>query len=89
MKASDPARYSYSFLIANNLNAYPMKKLIGTIVLAATIPQLLLAHEGHGFTNGHSALHYVAEPYHALVFLTVVAGIAGLLYRFRKQSRKS
>lgn len=66
-----------------------MKKTIVTIVLATAIPQLLLAHEGHGFTNGHSALHYMAEPYHALFLLTAVAGITGLIYHLRKQSRKS
>jgi hypothetical protein len=67
-----------------------MKKAIATIVLSGlALPQLLLAHEGHGFTQGHSALHYIAEPFHALVFLIVVAGIAGLIYHFRKQSRKS
>jgi hypothetical protein len=82
-------RQQQSFHIVKT-NAFPMKKSIATTVLALTaLPQLLLAHEGHGFTQGHSALHYIAEPFHALVLLTVVAGIAGLIYRFRKQSRKS
>jgi hypothetical protein len=65
-----------------------MKKTIAIIIMAVAIPQLLLAHEGHGFTNGHSALHYMTEPYHALVLLTVVAGITGLIYRLRKQARQ-
>lgn len=67
-----------------------MKKTIATILLALVIPQLLLAHEGHGFTESHRVLHYIIEPYHALVFLTAVAGFAGLVYRFfRKQPCKS
>jgi hypothetical protein len=66
-----------------------MKKSITSVLLAITVlPQVVLAHEGHGFTQGNSAMHYIAEPFHALVFLTVVAGIAGLIFHFRKQFRK-
>jgi hypothetical protein len=67
-----------------------MKKTMAAItVVGMALPQLLLAHEGHGFTESHSSLHYIVEPYHALVLLTVVAGVAGLIYRFRKHTRKS
>ncbi len=76
-------------LIQLNEKTLTMKR---TIALATTallaLPASLLAHEGHGHTEGSSPLHYVAEPYHAAIFLLAVALIVGIGWRLSKRWRK-
>jgi len=59
------------------------------LLIFALTPTVLFAHEGHGFTKGNSPLHYLAEPFHAVVLLVAVSAIAGVVYYFRKQQKKS
>lgn len=63
-----------------------MKSLL---LLASTIfPALLMAHPGHGETEGFSFLHYLTEPMHALITLgAIVAVYAGIRYfRSKKEN---
>jgi hypothetical protein len=51
----------------------------------------LLAHPGHGVTQGDSAVHYLIEPLHiGPVLLLIAAGIATALWfqRLRLQARR-
>jgi len=54
--------------------------------LLALIPNLALAHPGHGHTDPTSWTHYLTEPVHvALLSAAVVAGF--VLVRARKRAR--
>lgn len=52
-------------------------------------PFLLKAHEGHGHTDGFTVKHYIVEPEHILVGITVIfAAIATSVYLSKKTSSK-
>ena len=62
------------------------------IVLSAILVSLataaeILAHPGHGSTEGNSLVHFITEPVHILSFVaTVAVGIViTLWYRARKK----
>lgn len=62
------------------------------IVLSAIMVSLattaeILAHPGHGSTEGNSLVHFITEPVHILSFVAMVAvGIVTTLwYRARKK----
>lgn len=66
-----------------------MKRLAYAICLMiAFIPGFVLAHPGHGETEGFSIIHYFIEPMHAVITLSVVA-VAYLLYRSFKNKKQS
>jgi hypothetical protein len=67
-----------------------MKQLMKMqVFIIALAPTSLFAHEGHGHIPGSHPLHYMAEPFHVLVFLVAVSAIAGLAYHLRKRKAKS
>ncbi len=46
----------------------------------------LLAHAGHGHTEGQSLLHYLVEPAHLPFTLATAAVVAGLIiWRVRRR----
>jgi hydrogenase/urease accessory protein HupE len=49
------------------------------LLAALAVPASLLAHPGHGETDGFSIIHYFTEPMHAIIavglMVTVYAGI--------------
>lgn len=55
---------------------YVVKALISITVLFFITQTTLFAHPGHGDTSGHSLLHYLTEPMHAMVLGAVVLMIA-------------
>ncbi|MCC5932964.1 MAG: hypothetical protein LAT75_00540 [Candidatus Cyclonatronum sp.] len=46
-----------------------------------------LAHPGHGDTEGHSLMHYLTEPMHAIVLLSVVL-MVGLSFGWMMAKRR-
>ncbi len=57
-----------------------------TACLLTTGP--VLAHPGHGITEGDSAVHYLLEPVHAApVILLLIGGIGLGLWRKRRNDR--
>jgi hypothetical protein len=67
-----------------------MKKLMKIqVFIFALAPTALFAHEGHGHIPGGNPLHYLAEPFHALVLLVAISAIAGVVYHLRNRYKKS
>lgn len=67
-----------------------MKSLWIALVSSLTAGTMLLyAHPGHGDTHGHSLIHYLMEPMHAMVLAAVVLMIAGSCtwYLIRKKNK--
>jgi hypothetical protein len=69
-----------------------MKKRVILTVLSAILVSLasatqVLAHPGHGITEGNSLVHFLTEPVHIISFIAVVAfgAITVLWYRARKK----
>ncbi len=51
------------------------------ILIATSLPVWLLAHPGHGETEGFSIIHYFTEPMHAIITVgAMVALYAGIRY---------
>jgi H+/gluconate symporter-like permease len=69
-----------------------MIKKYTLIVLSAILMSLvnvteLLAHPGHGITEGNSLVHFITEPVHIISFFAVLAvgAVIVLWYRTRKK----
>lgn len=62
---------------------------ISFILLLITGTKLLMAHPGHGATDGHSLIHYLTEPMHATILIAVIIMILSsatwLILRKRKK----
>lgn len=57
--------------------------------MSITMPVAILAHPGHGETEGFSIIHYFAEPLHAIITVTAIITLyAGMRY-FRSKKEKS
>lgn len=69
-----------------------MKKSVKQAVMsaaAALSPFFAMAHEGHGHTDGFTIKHYLVEPEHILVGITVIfAAIATGVYLSKKAQAK-
>jgi len=68
------------------------RKIFLTAILIILVNQAsLFAHSGHGETAGHSLLHYLTEPIHAIILGTVVFLIATsctwLIFRMKKRAK--
>jgi hypothetical protein len=65
-----------------------MKKfMIAFILFVSCMPLVSLAHPGHGDTEGFSITHYIVEPIHLLVSITVLSAVA-LYIRHLSRNRK-
>lgn len=51
--------------------------LVSSIIFFVFGNIALMAHPGHGATDGHSIIHYLTEPMHAMVLAAIVLMIAG------------
>ena len=71
---------------------YFRKILPAAILIYIFNPTTLFAHPGHGDSAGHSLLHYLTEPMHAMVFGAVVLMIAmssiWLILRIKKRAEE-
>ena len=71
---------------------YFRKIFLASILLFIMNQTTLLAHPGHGDTGGHSLLHYLTEPMHAMVLGAVVLMIAmsstWLILRMKKRAQE-
>ena len=67
-----------------------MRLIACCLVACLTTTGSLLAHPGHGITDGQSAVHYLIEPEHiAPAILLLIAGLGtGLWLRKRRNSLK-
>lgn len=54
-------------------------KLMAAIAL--TIPFSVMAHPGHGETEGFTIIHYFAEPVHATLTAVLLAGVIFSAYK--------
>jgi hydrogenase/urease accessory protein HupE len=64
-----------------------MYHLLASLVFLAA-PATVLAHPGHGETEGFSVIHYFTEPVHAVVTILAIAAVITLVgYARRRQSR--
>ena len=61
-----------------------MRKAI-SLASAVAVPNLAMAHTGHGTSDGNSLLHDLSEPLHLIVLLT--AALLLLLLRRRPSLR--
>ena len=55
------------------------------LLFALTTASELLAHDGHGQTEGGSLLHYVSEPFHTTALLLIVATIVACLLMVQRR----
>lgn len=63
------------------------------IVLSAILMSLataaeILAHPGHGTTEGSSLIHFISEPIHILSFVAFVAVGIGITLWYRARKKK-
>lgn len=59
-----------------------MKKL--SILFAAMLPFITMAHPGHGETEGFTIKHYMVEPEHVLLVLLTMAVVIFFLGRSKE-----
>jgi uncharacterized sodium:solute symporter family permease YidK len=63
-----------------------MKKIISLFCLLALLaPFTVLAHPGHGETDGFTITHYFVEPIHAVASIGIIASV---VFFIRYQNRK-
>jgi len=65
-----------------------MKNIIKslTVIAVAGVSQVALAHPGHGLEGGSFSLfHYLLEPEHLMVLLTVVVGVGFTVKKVTKR----
>ncbi|MBK5270682.1 MAG: hypothetical protein JJE22_06680 [Bacteroidia bacterium] len=66
-----------------------MKKFAFIVMIVLLLPVSLLAHPGHGGTDGFSITHYFVEPEHAITTVSFIVLFAGVVYyRWKKAKSK-
>jgi len=66
-----------------------MKKVITALSLFfMALPNIVLAHPGHGETEGFTITHYFIEPVHAIVSIVIVAALV-VYIRHLKRNRQT
>jgi hypothetical protein len=72
---------------------YFIKLILTTILVFVINCTSLYAHPGHGHTDGHSLIHYLMEPMHAMIFGAVVLMIAFsstyLILKMKKRAKEN
>jgi membrane protein DedA with SNARE-associated domain len=66
-----------------------MKKFSLMSIAAVLLPVLIMAHPGHGDTDGYSIIHYLVEPIHAIATIGVVFAAIVYIRWQRKKSRNN
>ena len=79
----------------HNIDNYKLKTMkkfisISMMIFIAFMPELLLAHPGHGgHEGGYTITHYFVEPMHAVVSIgCIVATIAFVAYTRKRSQTK-
>ena len=62
-----------------------MKKILSTVLLA--VPTLLMAHPGHGETEGFTITHYFTEVEHVIISIALIS-ISALVVWYLKNRKK-
>ncbi|MCU7549144.1 hypothetical protein OCK74_08455 [Chitinophagaceae bacterium LB-8] len=62
-----------------------MKITLAIILTLAFLPLIVLAHEGHGSTEGYTLTHYIFEPLHALI--TILVSVLAIFIFMRRTRR--
>ena len=67
-----------------------IKKTFSTFILLLAGTTVIMAHPGHGDSEGRSLIHYFSEPFHAIPLILVIAIAAGVIFmaysKLKKQS---
>jgi hypothetical protein len=64
------------------------KQLIAAFALSAITGAAAVAHPGHGQPgHGYTLVHYLTEPFHVIVGLSVIGAIVAGFALLRKRSR--
>lgn len=59
-----------------------------TLVLTLSAITGLLAHPGHGATDGHSLWHYLTEPFHVISLVAAVAILISIIFWYMVKRRQ-
>lgn len=66
-----------------------MKRITSFLCLLACSPLSLLAHPGHGETDGFTITHYFVEPVHVILFVAALSlTVVSAKYIIRKRQQK-
>lgn len=66
-----------------------MKKIALAALCLALTPIAVLAHPGHGGTDGFTIIHYFVEPSHAVfTYSILIGGFAWMRYLKKKNQHK-
>lgn len=61
---------------------------ISAILLSLVKVTTVMAHPGHGSSDGHSLIHFLTEPVHVLSFIATVVACAAIVLWFRARKKK-
>lgn len=59
-----------------------------TIIFITVLPVSVLAHPGHGATDGHSLWHYLTEPFHVFSMVAALILLSVAIYWYTVKKRK-
>ena len=66
-----------------------MKKIAAFVLVMMVMPFIVLAHPGHGDTDGYTIIHYFTEPVHAITTFTIlISSVAYLMYKRKAGENK-
>lgn len=65
-----------------------MKKIAFTAVIIVLVPLIVVAHPGHGGTDGYSIIHYFVEPVHAVITYSILLFAAFYIWYSRRQNQQ-
>lgn len=66
-----------------------MKKLLSFFILPALLlPFSVMAHPGHGDSDGYTIIHYFREPVHAVIPLVFFIALIAYIHMLEQRSRK-
>jgi hypothetical protein len=62
---------------------------ISLMIFIAFLPEVLLAHPGHGgHEGGYTIIHYFIEPMHAVVTIGCIVAVIAFVRMSRKKSKQ-
>ncbi|GEM_PF-977706 len=79
-------------LVSINMKIFRIS-LITSVLFFIISAVSLMAHPGHGTTDGHSLIHYLTEPMHATVlvavFIMIAASITWMILKKKKATERA